>query len=220
MNFKKHATALMLTLTVANSAFGVNANQLEVEMRTEPVVTTTINEEGETVYRQTSEFVVEPIWSIGEKSAYGDSSLGLYLTAGQTATSSPVNFNFSLPSNATVRSVEINPGTGVMNGGSSSSMIGAILITEVNITSPDNKVVTVPWKANGTTDNSGFKGDTANGKWSITVKGTNIASNSYGIEEEQEQEDVTVDPRFFPFPSTDSSLIYSRVQMVIEYTLD
>ncbi|OON97835.1 MAG: hypothetical protein ATN32_05255 [Candidatus Epulonipiscium fishelsonii] len=210
MKLKKYLSVLVLTI-IGTSTFNVNANPIE----------TTINEDGETVYTQTMEYEIDPLGRTREAVKYGDSSLGLYLGAGQTGESRTVNFNFSLPSNAKVERIEIDPGRGVSNG-NSNMMIGAILMTELTLTAPNGNKLAIPWSAIEMNDSSYFKGLNGDGKWSIKVKGQNIAPRSSELHiEDSDVEDAesSSDERFI-FPSSDGSLIYSDVRMKIEYTLN
>ena len=127
------------------------------------------------------------------------------LDAGESGTSLPVNFRFStIPSNAKVQSIEIDPGKGIVNN-NISDMLGAVLFENIYITSPQGEKVTLAWKASGMTDNTYFLNETAKGTWTAYVSGTNITRPTG---------DPLWDLRAF------GSLVYESPQMTISYVVE
>ena len=173
----------------------------------EPEVSVSKNAAGETVYTQTVDMdeVVVPYVSSDSETKTASSSLGLALDAGESGTSLPVNFRFStIPSNAKVQSIEIDPGKGIVNN-NISDMLGAVLFTKITITSPDGKTASLAWKASGMTDSTNFLDKKASGTWTAYVTGTNLTRPTG---------DPLWDLRAF------GSLVYESHQMTISYVTE
>lgn len=173
----------------------------------EPEVAVSKSASGETVYTQTVSMdeLVAPYATSGSKTVTASSSLGLALDAGKSGTSTPVSFRFTtLPSNAKVRSIQIKPGSGVINN-NNSNMLGAVMFTSITVTSPLGKTASLSWKASGMTDNTYFLNQQASGTWTAYVTGTNIAQ-------------LTGNPLWDLRAA--GSLVYKSPQMTISYVLE
>ena len=106
-------------------------------------------------------------------SSYKNVNLSLVLDAGDSGWSAPVTARFTtLPSNAVVESVEIDPGRVTINGGDS-SFLGAILVTRLNVIAPDgsNKELTLD---NDGMETLSFYGVMARGNWTLSIYGQNL----------------------------------------------
>lgn len=157
---------------------------------------------GEKVYTKTVELSAVPYAVEQDKTVTSGQSLSLALAAGASGWSSPATtFRVSLPDKAKVRSVEINPGTGVSNNGNH-NMLGAVTFSQLKLVSPDGITATIKWNAGGMTEKTTFVGKQAKGTWSATVYGTNMA---------RPVSDPTENLRRF------GSLIYKSPKMTIKY---
>lgn len=102
------------------------------------------------------------------------STLGLTLNPGTSGYSPLVDFRFTtLPTNAKVRSIEIDPGRGVINN-NSVNMKGSVLFTSLAVRSPSLTVKSYSWNSQGITDDSSFYNESARGTWTIQVSGMNL----------------------------------------------
>ena len=145
-----------------------------VEQQPDVIVST--NETGETVYTQTFSLseLIETQATESSKTVTASSTLGLTLKPGTSGYSPLVDFRFTtLPTNAKVRSIEIDPGRGVINN-NSVNMKGSVLFTSLAVRSPEMNVVSYSWDPKGMTDNSSFYGEQARGTWTIQVSGMNL----------------------------------------------
>lgn len=143
-------------------------------MAAEPVVSQ--DEVGQTVYTQTID-LCDAMFRYGEQSRKVTSSkpLSLALDAGESGITPPVDFRFtSLPANARVRSVRIDPGNPIINN-NNHNMMGSVIFNTIEVVSPDNKTVTSAWNPRGM-EFSQFIEREASGVWTISVTGKNIAT--------------------------------------------
>lgn len=164
-------------------------------------------DEEETIFTETFSLdeVIVPTARDLSKTVTANKSLGLALAVGERGESVPVSFRFStLPSNAVVRSIEIIPGTAVVNN-NNRNMMGAILIESITITDPNFLAATLPWKASGFENSTAFLNRRAAGTWSAYITGRNIARPSGN---------PTMDLKFF------GSVSYKSAQMKITYVLE
>lgn len=121
------------------------------------------------------------------------------------ADTTPVTFRFSgLPSNAVVRSVAIDPGRGIVNN-NNKNILGAVIFSKIEVTSPKGTTADIAWKASGMTDSAHFLQEKGAGNWTALVYGTNIARPTGN---------PTLDLRYV------GSLSYKSVQMTISYVLE
>lgn len=117
----------------------------------------------------------------------------------------PVDFRFtSLPSNARVRSVKIDPGNPIINN-NNHNMMGSVVFNTIEVVSPRGKVVTGAWNPRGMDFSSQFLDKEASGIWSISVTGKNIAT-------------PPVNPPWWAPPSF-GSLSFKSPSMTITYVL-
>lgn len=199
MNFSKKMLTSVLALAVS-SMMSVSA------FAAEPVIAQ--DETGETVYTQTINFSDSNAVSYGygsqSKTVTSYRSLGLALDAGESGTSLPATFRFSLPSNAKVRSVKVNPGRATINNGKR-GMIGAVVFSSINVKSPYGTSINGKWSPREMDFSSRFLNEKASGTWEVSVTGQNIASP----------------PSNMPWwaPSAFGSLVYKSPSMTITYVL-
>ncbi len=145
-----------------------------VEQQPDVIVST--NETGETVYTQTFSLseLIETQATESSKTVTASSTLGLTLKPGTSGYSPLVDFRFTtLPTNAKVRSIEIDPGRGVINN-NSVNMKGSVLFTSLAVRSPSLTVKSYSWNSQGITDDSSFYNESARGTWTIQVSGMNL----------------------------------------------
>ncbi|MGN0143404.1 MAG: hypothetical protein ACI398_00375 [Clostridium sp.] len=115
--------------------------------------------------------------SSNEKTVTANKPMSLALNPGQTGYSNQISFNFkSLPSNAIVKSIEVDAGSGSKIG----SGLGAIMPNYILVTNPENETKQSTWGRGNVTNVSGFTADKASGTWYVSYCGTNIASASSG----------------------------------------
>ena len=106
-------------------------------------------------------------------SSYKNVDLSLILNAGASGWSAPATARFStLPTNAVVESVEVDPGRVTINGGDS-SFLGAILVSRLDITAPNGKSIELTFDNDGM-ETSSFYGITARGNWTLSIYGQNL----------------------------------------------
>ena len=145
-----------------------------VEQQPDVIVST--NETGETVYTQTFSLseLIETQATESSKTVTASSTLGLTLKPGTSGYSPLVDFRFTtLPTNAKVRPIEIDPGRGVINN-NSVNMKGSVLFTSLAVRSPSLTVKSYSWNSQGITDDSSFYNESARGTWTIQVSGMNL----------------------------------------------
>lgn len=162
---------------------------------------------GETVYTQTVDVQLEatPYAVTSSKTVTANKSLGLALDPARSGWSEFATFRFSsLPSNALVRSIEIDPGRAIINN-NNKNMMGAILVSEIQVISPLGKKADLIWKAGGMEDSTHFVQQQANGNWTARIYGTNISKPTG---------DPLLDLRYF------GGISYKSAQMTISYTLE
>lgn len=182
------ASFAALSMCLSIPAFATNAQQNTTE---------------EQVYTQTVDLDVNARYAREmTKTVTSTKSLGLALNPGQSATTAPATFRFSLPSNAKVRSVELIPGRGSVNTGGS-SMKGNVVFDDVVITSPKRKTVVLTWKSKGM-KTTNFANEFANGTWTVQASGRNITPVFGGPS----------------FVSYFGNLIYKNPQMKITYVTE
>lgn len=105
-------------------------------------------------------------------SKYKSVDLSLILPARSSGWSSDVVANFStIPDNATVENVEIQPGRVSGNG----SLGGAIVVTKLAITSPEGKRVETTFDKNGM-ETMAFFGRPGSGAWTLKIYGSNVGT--------------------------------------------
>ncbi|MVB09683.1 hypothetical protein CAFE_03480 [Caprobacter fermentans] len=168
---------------------------------------TSTSSTGKTVYTQTVNAQLEamPYASADSRTVTANKSLGLALDPGASGWSMPVTFRFSsLPSNAVVRSIAINPGRGVINN-NNRNMLGLIVISKIEVTSPRGKTADISWRPYGMTDDVDFLQQQASGNWTALVYGTNITRPTG---------DRMMDLRSF------GSISYKSAQMTVSYVLE
>lgn len=197
-NLKKVvASLLILTMSISMTmtAFAAENDMSTVQCEEEIVYSETINLND----------AIVPFARDLSKTVTANKSLGLALAVGERGESVPVSFRFStLPSNAVVKSIEIIPGTAVVNN-NNRNMMGAILIESITITDPNFLTATLPWKASGFENTSAFLNRSASGTWTAFITGRNIARPSGN---------PTMDLKFF------GSVSYKSAQIKITYVLD
>ncbi len=128
--------------------------------------------------------------------------IGLSLDAGKSGTSF---FKFaipSVPSNARIRKVKINPGSTIIRNGNNRNILGAVLMENVELTSPDGNTERVAWNPKGMEITGSFLEKNPRGQWTGVVSGRNI-SRATG--------NPTMDLRFF------GSTIYKNAEVEITY---
>ena len=189
---------MLLALLMSSIIFATPAFAAEPQV--------SVNTAGESVYTKTIDMQLQamPYASESSKTVTANKSLGLALDPGRSGWSVPVTFRYSLPSNAVVRSIEIDPGRGIINN-NNKNMMGTILISKIEVTSPLGKMADIGWKASGMKDTTHFLQQPANGNWTARIYGTNI-SRPTG--------DPILDIRFF------GSISYKSAKMTISYILE
>lgn len=101
-------------------------------------------------------------------------NLGLALDAGASGWSVPVNVPFTtLPYNAKVQSIKIVPGKATINSGHK-QMLGAVVISKVKITAPNQRSNEITWGNTMTTNL--FNGFNAKGTWQLQCFGKNLTN--------------------------------------------
>ena len=106
-------------------------------------------------------------------SAYKNVDLSLALAGYASGWSTDFAVNFStIPSNAKVESVEINPGK-VSAGGPVTS---AIVVTKLAVTPPSGREVELTFNKNGM-ETMAFYDQTARGQWILRIYGTNVGQS-------------------------------------------
>lgn len=102
-------------------------------------------------------------------------SMGLFLNAGQSGVSSSTSVLFTtLPSTAKIRSIKVEPGRNTSAG------MGAIVGTNLMITSPDGITESLAWSPHSMSSNSIFLNHSAKGVWELKFSAQNISSYNYG----------------------------------------
>ncbi len=200
MNMKKRLGAMLLTVSMS-AAMSVTA------FAAEPNVKVSTNAAGETIYTQTVDVQLGavPYASDSNKSVTANKSLGLALDPGKSGSSVPVSFRFtSLPSNARVRSVEIDPGRGIVNN-NNRNLFGVVVFSELDVFSPNGTSATLTWNPRGMTESANFLNQDARGTWTARVFGTNIIRPT--------------GDRMRDLRSV-GSLSYKSVEMTISYVLE
>ncbi|TKH44232.1 hypothetical protein NST83_06615 [Paenibacillus sp. FSL R10-2782] len=195
MSMKKRLGAMLLAVSMS-AAMSVTA------FAAEPNVKVSTNVAGETVYTQTVDVQLSaaPNASSSSKTVSAGKSLGLALAPGKSGFSDQVSFRFtSLPLNAKVKSIEIDPGRGIINN-NNKNLLGAVVFSKLDVISPSGKSATIAWKPSGMTERASFLDQEARGTWTAQVFGTNIASST--------------GDRWF------GSLSYKSVEMTISYVLE
>lgn len=185
-------------------ALSISASMSLVSYAAEPKVSASINSEGEIVYTQVYVLneAITPYVTPVSRTVRNSKSLGLALGPGKSGTSSALTFQFSVPQNAIVKSIDIEPGTATINGGPGSILTGAILITDLTLTSPQGKSANFVWDPKKMTDKKVFLNESARGAWTVTVSGRNLA---------QPTGDQMIDDRNF------GGLLYKNNKMTITY---
>ena len=159
------ALVLSMFLIGTTTGFAKNPNEL-TEMETSDIVKRSNGEYTEIVDLNK---VVVPYARAKEKTVNANKGLGLALGVGESGTSVPVSFRFDLlPANAKVKSIEIIPGTAVINN-NNKNMMGAIAIDSITITNPDSVSATLQWKARGIKDSIIFLDENASGTWTAFI---------------------------------------------------
>jgi hypothetical protein len=141
------------------------------------------------------------------KTVTASRSLGLALDVGESGTSQTVSFNFrSIPKNAKVRTVTVEPGNGVLNGGKNVSR-GLVVFSSLQITSPSmGKTVRTAWNPKKMEFKTQFFDEFASGTWTIQADGSNVTP-AKGTN--------------FLFPiSYMGAISYKTVKMTISYVLE
>ena len=173
----KKAKKVVSMLLALSTVMGMSIPAFAAEpVEQQPDVIVSTNETGETVYTQTFSLseLIETQATESSKTVTASSTLGLTLNPGTSGYSPLVDFRFTtLPTNAKVRSIEIDPGRGVINN-NSVNMKGSVLFTSLAVRSPEMNVVSYSWDPKGMTDNSSFYGEQARGTWTIQVSGMNL----------------------------------------------
>ncbi|MBM6974978.1 hypothetical protein [Intestinimonas butyriciproducens] len=201
----KKVVSMLLALS-AVMAMSVPAFAAE-PVKQQPEVIVSTNEAGETVYTQTFTLdeLIETQATESSKTVTASSTLGLVLQPGASGYSPLVDFRFTtLPTNAKVRSIEIDPGRGVIND-NNINMKGSVLFTSLAVRSPEMNVVSYSWNPQGMTDNSSFYGEQARGTWTIQVSGMNLAK-------------PVGDPLWDAMLA--GSLAYKSVRMTVSYVVE
>lgn len=131
------------------------------------------------------------------KTVTANKAMSLALDAGASGYSNTVTFNFnSLPSNAIVKDITVNAGTGKSMGG-----LGAVGAWKLKVTSPKYEEQEYAWGRGNVTKVTGFTAEKAKGIWSAAYYGINAASANGG-------------PRFV------GGTKYSSPKMTITYILE
>lgn len=129
-----------------------------------------VEEPGKTVYSMTVN--LEDVLSTGG-SAYKNVNLGLVLDPATSGWSPDAVAKFTtLPANAKVESVKINPGTVTINSGNK-NFLGAVLVTRLRITAPNGKEVELTFDKSSM-ETLAFYNVGARGNWTLNMYGQNI----------------------------------------------
>lgn len=165
---KKHLVSLCLVAAMMCATLGTTSMAAEAESPK--------NEESGQLYTTTVEVDLSSLARATSSSTkYASSDMGLALNPGETSWSNSVNFRFSLPSNATIESIEFERGRAVSN----SSLGGAVVPRLFQVTAPDRTSATygnIPT----VTDRNSFSGSKGNGTWSASFYGENLSSSGFG----------------------------------------
>lgn len=106
-------------------------------------------------------------------------TMSLFLNAGITGDSNGISFNFrSLPDGAVVKEIKFDAGSGTHMGG----FAGAVVPKLLKLTSPGGVMRDTAWGAGHKTTVVAFTGKDAGGTWWASFEGTNIGSQSAGIQ--------------------------------------
>ena len=187
---KKQFTSMLLAVIMAFSLASTTVFAAGINNASPEVHTLTINGEDLFAYAAESSMTKSP-----------SQNLGLALEAGASGWSVPVNVLFTtLPANATVQSLKIVPGKATINNGHT-QMLGAVVISKVKITAPNQDNEEITWGNTMTT--SLFNGYIAKGTWQLQCYGKNL-TNPTG--------DYVEDLRRF------GSTIYKSLKVTITYT--
>lgn len=198
MKTKTRLGAMLLAMLTSSTMITTPAFAAEPQL--------SANTTGETVYTQTVDVQLQamPYAFTNSKTVTANNSLGLALDPGQSGWSVPVTFRCSLPSNAMVRSIEIEPGRGIVNN-NNRNMMGSILISKIEVTSPSANKANIAWTARGMKDTTHFLQKPAKGNWTARIYGTNISRRTGN---------PMFDLRFF------GSIFYKNAKMKISYVLE
>lgn len=132
--------------------------------------TEVVEEPGKTVYSMTVN--LEDVLSTGG-SAYKNVNLGLVLDPATSGWSPDAVAKFTtLPANAKVENIEINPGTVTINAGNS-NFLGAVVVTRLHITSPQGKLIEMTFDKKSM-KTMAFYGESAKGNWTLSMYGQNL----------------------------------------------
>lgn len=101
--------------------------------------------------------------------------IGLSLEAGKTGNSLFKFFISSVPSNARITKVKINPGSLIVRNGNNKNMMGAVVMEEVELTSPSGDKETVAWNPLGMELRGNLLNANPRGEWMGMVRGRNLA---------------------------------------------
>ena len=188
---KKRFTSMLLAVIMALSLGSTTVLAVGMNNASSEVHTLTISGEELFAYAAGSSMTKSP-----------SQNLGLALEPGASGWSVPVNVLFtSLPANATVQSIKIVPGKATINNGHT-QMLGAVVISKVKITAPNQDSKEIMWGNTMTT--SLFNGYIAKGTWQLQCYGKNL-TNPTG--------DYVEDLRRF------GSTIYKNLKVTITYTI-
>ena len=165
------------------------------------------NAESETVYTQSVDVPIQVVSysSTSSKTVTANKSLGLVLDPGKSGTSEMISFRLTmLPSNAKVRSIEIDPGSAIINN-NNRNMLGLVVFSSLDLTSPNGKSATITWDPKGMKDTTHFLNQNASGTWTACAFGTNFARPTG---------DHMLDLRSV------GSISYKSVKMTVSYVLE
>lgn len=155
--------------------------------------------EQSTLYTKTVNSTVE------KKTVTSIQNLGLALSPGKNGYSSVISFRFtSLPANAKVKSITIEPGTGIMNN-NNRNMLGIVKFSYLNIVSPNGIAKKIIWNPRGMREDPVFFNYEARGTWTVQAYGSNITRPTGNY---------LIDLRSM------GSLAYKNMKMTISYTVD
>ncbi|MFD1462888.1 hypothetical protein ACFQ5D_16115 [Paenibacillus farraposensis] len=151
----------------------MSATMSVTALAAEPNVKVSTNVTGEPVYTQTVDVQLSAAPNASSsRTVRASQSLWLALAPGKSGFSDQVSFRFtSLPLNAKVKSIEIDPGRGIINN-NNKNLLGAVVFSKLNVSSPSGKSATIAWKPSGMTERASFLDQEARGKWTAQVFGT------------------------------------------------
>lgn len=153
--FKALFAAVALAMVMTSSSFALDTNSVAV------------NNNNSVSFRQVQ----------NEQVAVGRviHGIGLSLEAGQAGSSLFKFFISSVPSNARITNVKINPGSLIVRNGNNKNMMGAVVMEEVELTSPSGAKETVAWNPRGMDLRGNLLNTNPKGEWIGVVRGRNLA---------------------------------------------